>query len=108
MDLKNSQWITTARDLGGVCPVFRKRFCAEKEILSATLEITALGVYEAELNGRRVGDFVLAPGWTSYDHRLQVQRTSCASPWGAAGSALPCRALRNRRISSAASISPAA
>ena len=73
MELKNSQWITTARDLGGVCPVFRKRFCAEKEILSAALEITALGVYEAELNGRRVGDFVLAPGWTSYNHRLQVQ-----------------------------------
>ena len=73
MDLKNSQWITTARDLGGVCPVFRKTFPAEKEILSATLEITALGVYEAELNGQRVGDFVLAPGWTSYDHRLQVQ-----------------------------------
>ncbi|MGO5314319.1 family 78 glycoside hydrolase catalytic domain [Bilifractor sp. LCP21S3_A7] len=73
MNLKNSQWITTARDLGDVCPVFRKRFIAEKEILSAALEITALGVYEAELNGRRVGDFVLAPGWTSYDHRLQVQ-----------------------------------
>ena len=53
--------------------MFRRRFLAEKEILSAALEITALGVYEAELNGRRVGDFVLAPGWTSYDHRLQVQ-----------------------------------
>ena len=56
-----------------MCPVFRKRFCAEKELSSATLEITALDVYEAELNGKRVGDFVLAPGWTSYDHRLQVQ-----------------------------------
>ena len=37
------------------------------------MEITALGVYVAELNGTRVGDFVLAPGWTSYEHRLQVQ-----------------------------------
>ena len=73
MELKSSQWITTARELGDVCPVFRKCFCAEKEVASATLEITALGVYEAELNGRCVGDFVLAPGWTSYDHRLQVQ-----------------------------------
>lgn len=73
MELKSSQWITTARDLGDVCPVFRKCFCAEKEVASAALEITALGVYEAELNGQRVGDFVLAPGWTSYDHRLQVQ-----------------------------------
>ena len=73
MELKSSHWITTARDMGDVCPVFRKHFPAEKEILSASLEITALGVYEAELNGERVGDFVLAPGWTSYDHRLQVQ-----------------------------------
>ena len=44
MELKNSQWITTARDLGDVCPAFRKCFHAEKEISSATLEITALGV----------------------------------------------------------------
>ena len=73
MDLINSQWITTARDLGDVCPVFLKAFRAGKAVSSAELSITALGVYEAKLNGRRVGDFVLAPGWTSYDHRLQVQ-----------------------------------
>jgi alpha-L-rhamnosidase len=73
MELKNCQWITTSRDLGDTCPVFRKGFRVEQDILSAKLEITALGVYEAQLNGRRVGDFVLAPGWTSYDHRLQVQ-----------------------------------
>ena len=71
--LKKSQWITTARDPGDVCPVFRKTFAVEKEAASAELCITALGVYEAELNGARVGDFVLAPGWTGYDHRLQVQ-----------------------------------
>ncbi len=73
MKIKNSNWITTAPEMGDACPVFRKRFCAEKEIASAALEITALGVYEAELNGKRVGSFVLAPGWTSYDKRLQVQ-----------------------------------
>lgn len=32
-----------------------------------------MGVYEATLNGKRVGDFILAPGWTSYDKRLQYQ-----------------------------------
>ena len=37
------------------------------------MKITALGVYEAKLNGERVGDFILAPGWTSYLNRLQVQ-----------------------------------
>ena len=35
--------------------------------------MTALGVYEAVLNGKRVSDYVLAPGWTTYEKRLQVQ-----------------------------------
>ena len=70
MDIKTSSWIT-ARDTGDGCPVFRRQFAAEKTIDKAELQITALGVYEAEINGQRVGDFVLAPGWTSYDHRLQ-------------------------------------
>ena len=73
MEIRNSQWITVSQDTGDVCPVFRRCFAAEKRIENASLEITALGVYEAELNGERVGDYVLAPGWTSYEHRLQVQ-----------------------------------
>lgn len=39
----------------------------------ATLRATALGVYFAEVNGVRVGDGYLAPGWTSYHKTLQVQ-----------------------------------
>ncbi|MBQ7656595.1 MAG: family 78 glycoside hydrolase catalytic domain [Clostridia bacterium] len=73
MEIKNSLWITLSKDIGDIAPVFRRAFDAEKTVEKATLEITALGVYEAALNGRRVGDFILAPGWTSYDHRLQVQ-----------------------------------
>ena len=38
-----------------------------------TLRATALGVYFAEVNGMRVGDGYLAPGWTSYNKTLQVQ-----------------------------------
>ena len=73
MEIKSSSWITVSGDTGDVCPVFRRQFSTEKEVESAELEITALGVYNAEINGRRVGNEVLAPGWTSYDHRLQVQ-----------------------------------
>ena len=73
MEIKRSNWITVSQDTGNVCPVFRRKWTAEKPIKNVTLEITALGVYEAEINGQRVSDFVLAPGWTSYDHRLQVQ-----------------------------------
>jgi alpha-L-rhamnosidase len=43
-------------------------------VVEAILEVTAAGVYEAELNGQRVGEFILAPGWTEYHKRLQVQR----------------------------------
>lgn len=39
----------------------------------ALLQATALGLYFAELNGVRVGDCYLAPGWTSYCKTLQVQ-----------------------------------
>ena len=40
---------------------------------SGTLRITAHGVYEAHLNGQRVGDHELTPGYTEYGKRLQVQ-----------------------------------
>ena len=73
MIIHSASWITVSRDTGDIAPVFRRAFAAQKPVAKATLEITALGVYEAELNGRRVGDFVLAPGWTSYASRLQVQ-----------------------------------
>ncbi len=39
----------------------------------AVLVATALGVYEAEINGRKVGDAFMTPGWTSYAHILQYQ-----------------------------------
>ncbi|CAN8106026.1 unnamed protein product [Discula destructiva] len=41
--------------------------------LRARLYITSLGVYEAHINGHRVGDLQMAPGWTSYRHRLPYQ-----------------------------------
>jgi alpha-L-rhamnosidase len=54
-------------------PLFRKEFAEKKKISAATLYITAHGLYEAQINGRRVGDAYLAPGWTSYHKRLQYQ-----------------------------------
>ncbi|KAI0513298.1 extracellular glycosyl hydrolase family 78 protein [Xylaria bambusicola] len=50
--------------------LFRKDFSLDGNITSARLYITAEGVYEAFINGQRVGDAVLAPGWQSYQHRL--------------------------------------
>ena len=52
---------------------FRKQFSTSKKIASATVYITAHGMYEAQINGKRVGDAYLTPGWTSYNKRLQYQ-----------------------------------
>ena len=51
---------------------FRKAFSAA-DIRKARLYITACGLYEARLNGQRVGDFILAPGITDYRKRVQYQ-----------------------------------
>ena len=59
--------------VGQPSPMFRKEFTARKKIKSATAFITAHGLYEAQINGQRVGDAYFTPGWTSYNKRLQYQ-----------------------------------
>jgi len=54
-------------------PYLRREFELRAGIDSARLYISALGVYEAELNGKVIGDQVLAPGWTVYDQHLRYQ-----------------------------------
>jgi alpha-L-rhamnosidase len=51
-------------------PLFRKEFRPAKPLSSARLYITGLGYYEAYINGKKLGDRVLDPGWTTY--RKQV------------------------------------
>ncbi|NCI46828.1 family 78 glycoside hydrolase catalytic domain [Sediminibacterium sp. WSJ-3] len=54
-------------------PLFRKQFSISKTVASATAYITAHGLYEASLNGKRIGNDYLTPGWTAYQKRLQYQ-----------------------------------
>lgn len=68
-----AKWIRPEKTMGDVCPVFSKTWHQKKAPESAVLYLTALGVYEANINGKRVGDYVLAPGWTVYEKRLQYQ-----------------------------------
>ena len=55
------------------CPVFGKTFAIDKKVKKVRLYATAHGVYEVTLNGQTVGDYRMAPGWTSYHNRLQYQ-----------------------------------
>ncbi len=72
-----AQWLAStvvggARTTAPV-PYFRKAFTLTQGVKSARLSITALGLYEAEINGQRVGDHIFAPGWTEYRKRVSYQ-----------------------------------
>jgi alpha-L-rhamnosidase len=66
----------TPADDASVCrpaPMLRRVFTVTGPVTAARLYITAHGVYEAYINGERVGDYLLTPGWTSYHKRIQYQ-----------------------------------
>ena len=54
-------------------PLLRRSFETDKNIAKALVYITALGEYELRINGKRVGDHILAPEWTDYKKRVQYQ-----------------------------------
>ena len=78
--LNPADWI--ARPVGGAWPEepesddrrparVRRDFHVGRPVASARLYATAHGLYEVEINGRRVGDDTLSPGWTVYGERLR-------------------------------------
>ena len=70
-----AKWIELERDTSRYSPAphFRKEFNLNKQVASARIYVTSHGYYELNLNGKRVGNEVFTPGWTSYGKRLQYQ-----------------------------------
>jgi len=70
-----AMWIEMKGDTNRYAPSphFRKEFSIIKPVAKATVYITSHGLYELHLNGKKVGDQVLTPGWTSYGKRIQYQ-----------------------------------
>ncbi len=69
----DAQWITTGEGNVEILPVFKKEFSIKDTPKCARIYATALGIYEITLNGHRVGDSWLAPGFTSYHKQLLYQ-----------------------------------
>ena len=76
----NAAWIEVPFELTPEMPpslipasVFRREFSLEEPVTRAVLSVSALGIYEVNLNGKRVGTHVLAPEWTDYHQRVQCQ-----------------------------------
>ena len=70
-----AKWITPGyeEDSLRASPLFRKQFNSNKKIVRATAHVTSHGLYQAQINGKKVDDAYLTPGWTSYNKRLQYQ-----------------------------------
>ncbi|RYH01305.1 MAG: alpha-L-rhamnosidase, partial [Alphaproteobacteria bacterium] len=64
---------TTDRGVGTQSSFLRKTFTLSTWGGAGTLRISALGLYRAFINGKRVGEDLLTPGWTSYWDRLSYQ-----------------------------------
>lgn len=69
-----AKWIG-ADEVGGPrtsppCPYLRREFSTPERPIRARLYITALGLFEAEINGTRIGDDAFAPGRTEYGKRV--------------------------------------
>lgn len=87
-----AQWISPAwkEDSGQSMPspYLRKAFNLEKPVREARLYISSHGLYQAEVNGKRVGDLQFTPGWTSYKTRLQYQTYDVTDLLNPAGNAI--------------------
>lgn len=73
-----AEWIEPGRDPDGrpgerAAALLRVAFEVQRPVVAARLYATAHGLYEAFLDGRRLGDAELTPGFTQYDAHLQVQ-----------------------------------
>jgi len=64
---------SAALDDPGRCIELQKPFSLSAPVRRARLHATALGLYEAWLNGERIGRDVFTPGWTDYKRRVQYQ-----------------------------------
>ncbi|MCH8121134.1 MAG: family 78 glycoside hydrolase catalytic domain [Planctomycetes bacterium] len=61
-----AKWITANRTDKDPLPIFRKPVRLSKPVKDAIIHICGLGHYELKINGRRVGDYQMDPGWTNY------------------------------------------
>jgi alpha-L-rhamnosidase len=70
-----AKWIEMEGDTNRYSPSphFRKEFTINKDIATARAYVTAHGYYELHINGKKTGDEVLTPGWTTYGKRIQYQ-----------------------------------
>ena len=70
---EKAKWITAGADFKECLPAFQKKFTAKGAVKKATAYMTAFGVYDFSIDGKKVGNAIMAPGWTFYTKWAQYQ-----------------------------------
>ena len=71
--IKDAKWIRCTEDIGKMSPEFRKTVNLKKDVSRVTACVSAMGLYNFFVNGEKVGNALLTPGWTALDKRVQYQ-----------------------------------
>ena len=76
---ENAKWITAGNDFKESLPSFQKKFAPCGNVKKATAYLTAFGVYDFFIDGKKVGNRIMAPGWTYYTKWIQYQQYDITS-----------------------------
>lgn len=71
--IENAKWIGLPDGVECDCPEFKKTIKFEGTVKNAFLSVSAIGVYECKIDGTKVGNEVLTPGWTNYADHIQYR-----------------------------------
>jgi alpha-L-rhamnosidase len=72
LNLKGS-WISLKGEPVSSIHCFRKNIAVKSKVKKARIYASALGIYDIEINGKKVDERYFSPGWTSYHHQIQYQ-----------------------------------
>ena len=70
---ENSKWIKSPENKEEACYDFFRTFAADKPVYTAVLNVTAMGLYCAYINGKKIGNELFTPYFTEYHKRVQYQ-----------------------------------
>ena len=71
-EIYTANWLMPSFEEKESAAEFFREFSTNKPVKKAVLEVSALGVYAARINGEKIS-YILAPGWTPYHKRVQFQ-----------------------------------
>ena len=69
----NAKWIVCKQSSGKSLPMLKRTFTLDEKHKNATLQATALGIYDVKVNGLSVSEHELKPGWTDYRKEVTYQ-----------------------------------